>query len=183
MIGSKRTSAERVPSVVAARLVRGRRALRASILVLTAVLGPSVTACSGQASGTVSPLLATVAPAPTSPAPTVAPTTAPTKAPASTPALPAPTELQGRWRAVVEAAPALLTFTATNYTINWRGVGNGRIEVEGEEITFSGSRECPGSGTYQWSIEGDKLHLEPVGTDPCPFRAEWARKGPYTRYD
>ena len=183
MIGSKRTSAELVRSVVGARLVRVRRASRVGILVLTAVLGLSVAACSGQASGTASPPPATVAPAPTSAAPTIAPTTAPTEALASTPALPAPAELQGRWRAVIEAAPAVLTFAATDYTIVWRGGGNGQIEVEGDEITFSGSLDCPGDGTYQWSIEGDTLHLEPVGTDACPFRAEWARKGPYTRYD
>lgn len=156
--------------------------MRGFILVLF-VLGVSVAACSGQAPGTASPPLATVAPAPASAAPTIAPTTAPTKAPTSTPALPAPAALQGSWRAVIEAAPAVLTFTPTNYTIVWRGGGNGRIEVEGDEITFSGSIECPGRGTYRWSIEGDKLHLDPVATDPCPFRAEWARKGPYTRFD
>ena len=183
MIGSKRTSAELVRSVVPARLVRGRRALRVCILVLTAVLGQSVAACSGQVSGTASPPPATVAPAPTSAAPTSARTTAPTKALASAPTLPAPAELQGRWRAEIEGAPALLTFTATNYAISWRGGGSGRIEVEGDEITFSGAPGCPGSGTYQWSIEGDTLHLVPVGTDPCPFRAEWARKGPYTRFN
>lgn len=183
MIGAKRTSAELVRSVVAARLVRGRRALRVFILVLTAVLGLSVAACSGQASGTASPPPASVAPAPTSAAPTIAPTTAPTKALASTPALPAPAALQGRWRAVIAPDVAILAFTATGYTIDWLGGGHGRIEVEGDEITFSGSRECPGSGTYRWSIEGDKLDLEPVGTDACPFRAEWARKGTYKRYD
>ena len=183
MIGSKRTSVELVRSVVAARLVTGRRALRVSILVLTAVLGLSVAACSGQASGKASPAPATEAPAPTSAAPTIAPTTAPTKAPTSTPALPAPAALQGRWRAVIAPGVAILEFTATGYTQTWLGGGNGRIEVEGDEITFSGSRECPGSGAYRWSIEGDKLHFEPVGTDPCPFRADWAGNRTYTRYD
>jgi hypothetical protein len=183
MIGSKRTSAELVRSLVAARLVRGRRALRVCILVLTAVLGLSVAACSGQASGTASPPPATAAPAPTSAAPTIAPTTAPTKALASAPALPAPAALQGRWRAVIAPGVAILAFTATGYTQTWLGGGSGQIEVEGDEITFSGSRECPGSGIYRWSIEGDKLHLEPVGSDACPFRADWAGDRTYTRYD
>jgi hypothetical protein len=186
MIGSKRTPAELVRSVVAARLVRRRRALRAFILVLTAVLGPSVAACSGQA-GTASPPPETAAPASTSAGPTVAPTTAPTsaptKTPAPTPALPAPAALQGRWRAVIEPGVAILTFTATDYKQTWLGGGSGQIEVEGDEITFSGSRECPGSGIYRWSIEADKLHLEPVGTDACPFRADWAGNRTYTRYD
>ena len=70
MIGSNRTSAELVWLAVTARLVRGRRELRVLILVLTAVLGQSVAACSGQASGTASPPPATLAPAPTSAAPT-----------------------------------------------------------------------------------------------------------------
>ena len=57
--------------------------------------------------------------------------------------------------------------------------------MKGDEITFRGSPnpQCPGGGTYRWSIDGDKLHLEPVGTDPCPFQAEWAGNRTYTRYD
>ena len=161
----------------------GGDVMRVFILVLTAVLALSVAACSGQASGTASPPPATVAPAPPSAAPTIAPTTAPTKAPTPTPALPAPAELQGRWRAVIAPGVAILAFTATEYTIVWLGGGNGQIEVEGDKIAFSGSRECPGSGTYRWSMEGDKLHLEPVGTDACPFRADWAGDRTYTRYD
>ena len=63
-----------------------------------------------------------------------------------------------------------------------RGSG---LELEGDELTFSSrpNPQCPGSGTYQWSIEGDKLHLEPVGTDRCPFRVEWAANRTYTRFD
>jgi hypothetical protein len=168
---------------VAGGMGLGRDVVRVFILVLTAVLGPSVAACSGQASGTASPPPETFAPAPTSAAPTSAPTTAPTKTSAPTPALPAPAALQGRWRAVIEPGVAILAFTATGYKQTWLGGGDGEIEVEGDEITFSGSLECPGSGTYRWSIEGDKLHLEPAGTDPCPFRADWAGNRTYTRYD
>ena len=157
--------------------------MRVFILVLTSVLALSGAACSGQASGTVSPPPETVAPAPTSAAPTIAPTTAPTKTLAPTPAMPVPAALQGRWRAVIAPGVAILAFTATGYTQTWLGGGSGQIDVEGDEITFSGSLECPGSGTYRWSIEGDKLHLEPVGTDACPFRADWAGDRTYTRYD
>jgi hypothetical protein len=156
--------------------------MRGLILVLF-VLGVSVAACSGQAPGTASPPPATVAPAPTSAALTIVPTTAPTKALASTPALPAPAELQGSWRAVIASKVAILEFTETGYTISWLGGGHGGIEVDGEEITFLGSPQCPGRGTYRWSIDSDKLDLEPVGTDPCPFRFEWARSETYTRYD
>ena len=119
-----------------------------------------------------------------SPSANAAPTSAPTNALASTPALAAPAELQGRWLAEIPDV-AILTFTATTFTISWLGGDSGRIEVEGDEITFRGSPnpQCPGGGTYRWSIEGDKLHLEPVGTDPCPFQAEWAGNRTYTRYD
>jgi len=122
---------------------------------------------------------------PTSAAPTVAPTTAPTKALASTPALAAPAALQGRWRAEIAPSVAILTFTATGFTIDWLGVHSGRIEVNGDKLTFSGSRDpqCPDGGTYRWSIESDRLHFEPVGTDPCPFQTEWAGNETYTRYD
>ena len=117
--------------------------------------------------------------------PTIAPTTAPTKARASTPVLPAPAELQGRWLADIAPDVAILTLTPTNFTISWLGGDSGRIEVEGDQITFRGrsNPECPSGGTYRWSIEGDKLHLEPVGTDPCPFQTEWAGNKTYTRYD
>ena len=91
---------------VAGGMGLGRDVVRVFILVLTAVLGPSVAACSGQASGTASPPPETFAPAPTSAAPTSAPTTAPTKTSAPTPALPAPAALQGRWRAVIEPGPS-----------------------------------------------------------------------------
>lgn len=157
--------------------------MRAFLLVLTGVLGLALAACSGQVAGTAAPSPATAAPAAPTAAPSIAATAAPTKALASTAALPAPPELQGRWRAVVASEVAILEFTATGYTQTWLGGGNGQIEVEGEEITFSGSRECPGRGTYRWSIDGDKLDLEPIGTDPCPFRYEWARSETYTRYD
>jgi hypothetical protein len=97
-----------------------------------------------------------------------------------------PAALQGRWRAEIAPGVAILEFTPYgNFTIQWAGVGSGRVEVKGDEMTFSGSRDpqCPDGGTYRWSIEGDKLHFEPVGTDPCPFQARWAGNQTYTRYD
>jgi hypothetical protein len=122
--------------------------------------------------------------APASAAPSEAPASA-APASASPSAASLPAALQGRWRAEIAPSVAILEFTAYgNHTIDWLNVGSGRVEVEGDEITFSGSGDpqCPGSGTYRWSIEGDNLHLEPVGTDPCPFRVEWASNRTYTRF-
>ena len=156
-------------------------AVAAAAVLLVAIVGYNLLPAGSTIGG---PAPTPTATPPTSAAPTIAPTTAPTKALASRPALPAPAELQGRWLAEIPDV-AILTFTATNFTISWLGGGSGRIEVEGDEITFRGSPnpQCPGGGTYRWSIEGDKLHLEPVGTDPCPFQAEWAGNRTYTRYD
>jgi hypothetical protein len=171
------------PGASAAPLGSKRKSVRPIILVLTAVLGQSLAACSGPATETASPPPASVAPAESSAAPSIAPTAAPTKTPAPTPALPAPAALQGRWRAEIGAGIAILTFTATDYRLNWLGTGAGRIAVDGDEITFFGSGECPGDGTYRWSIEGDQLHFEPIGTDACPIRADWAADRTYKRYD
>jgi hypothetical protein len=156
--------------------------------ILVAAIGGAVLLDRDSQSGVGGPPVATPsATPPTSAAPTIAATTAPTKALGSTPALPAPAALQGRWRAEIAPGVAILTLTATTFTINWLGFDSGRIEVEGDEITFTGTPnpQCPGpdGGTYRWSIEGDKLHLEPVGTDPCVFQADFLANRTYTRND
>ena len=160
--------------------IYAKLAVAAAAVLLVAIVGYNLMPAGSRTGGPK--------PTPTSipsSAPTIAPTTAPTKALASTPVLPAPAELQGRWVAEIAPDVAILTFTATNFTISWLGGDSGRIEVEGDEITFRGrsNPECPSGGTYRWSIEGDKLHLEPVGTDPCPFQTEWAGNRTYTRFD
>ena len=166
----------------------GRRSGAPSLGLIVAVVVIAIAALAGAAFVGTRLVQPPVAPAPSQPAVLTVPSAAPTssaKAPAPTPARPAPAALQGRWRAEIAQDVAILTFTPTTFTITWLGAGSGRIEVEGDEITFSGSRDpqCPDGGTYRWSIEGDKLHLAPVGTDPCPFQAEWAGNRTYTRYD
>jgi hypothetical protein len=105
-----------------------------------------------------------------------------TPAPAATPAFPAPAELIGRWR--LELGPgdvSILTIAETRYTIARLGIGQGRIAVRGDEIDFLKSNLCDGIGTYRWSIEGDALHLTPVGVDQCPGRADALWNKTYTR--
>jgi hypothetical protein len=166
----------------------GRRSGAPSLGLIVAVVVIAIAALAGAAFVGTRLVQPPVAPTPSQPAVLTVPSAAPAssaKAPASTPALPAPAALQGRWRAEIAPSVAILTFTATGFTINWLSVHSGRIEVEGDEITFSGNRDpqCPDGGTYRWSIEGDKLHFEPVGTDPCPFQAQWAGNRTYTRWD
>lgn len=166
----------------------GRRSGAPGLGLLVAVVVIAMAALAGAVFVGTRLVQPPVAPAPSQPAVLTVPSAAPAssaKAPASTPARPAPAALQGRWRAEIARSVAILTFTATGFTIDWLGVHSGRINVDGDEITFSGNRDpqCPDGGTYRWSIEGDKLHLEPVGTDPCPFQAEWAGNQTYSRYD
>lgn len=63
-----------------------------------------------------------------------------------------------------------LTLQGNGYTVQTTGgMGAGRIDVEGDRITFSNSNRCPdGVGTYTWSIEEDgRLRFTPVGKDTC----------------
>ena len=165
----------------------GRRSGAPRLGLIVAVVIIAIAALAGAAFVGTRLVKPPVAPPPSQPAVLTVPSAAPAssaKAPASTPAVPA--ALQGRWRAEIAPGVAILEFTPYgNFTIQWAGAGSGRVELEGDEITFSGSRDpqCPDGGTYRWSIEGDKLHLEPVGTDPCPFQARWAGNQTYTRYD
>ena len=160
--------------------IYAKLAVAAAAVLLVAIVGYNLMPA-GSTTGGPKPTPTAI---PTS-APTIAPTTPPAEARASTAVLPAPAELQGRWLAEIAPDVAILTFTATNFTISWLGGDSGRIEVDGDQITFRGrsNPECPSGGTYRWSIEGDKLHLEPIGTDPCPFQTEWAGNKTYTRYD
>jgi len=166
----------------------GRRPGAPSLGLIVAVVVIAIAALAGAAFVGTRLVQPPVAPTPSQPAVLTVPSAAPAssaKAPASTPAVPA--ALQGRWRAEIAPGVAILEFTPYgNFTIQWAGAGSGRVEVDGDEITFSGSRDpqqCPDGGTYRWSIEGDKLHFEPVGTDPCPFQAQWAGNRTYTRWD
>ena len=163
----------------------GRRSGAPTLGLIVAVVVIAIAALAGAAFVGTRLVQPPVAPAPSQPAVLTVPSAAPAssaKAPASTPAVPA--ALQGRWRAEIAPGVAILEFTPYgNFTIQWAGAGSGRVEVDGDELTFSGSRDpqCPDGGTYRWSVEGDKLHFEPVGTDPCPFQREWAGNQTYTR--
>jgi hypothetical protein len=161
--------------------------MRAITLILA--VAASIAACSTQAVATIEPTAAsaTAAPTGTSSAGASATAASRTSPPGATPAASIPAELLGRWRAETGLGVTILTFMAHgNYTVQpaLPNVGTGRIEVDGDEITFSSrpNPQCPGSGTYRWSIEGDELHLEPVGPDPCSVRADWAGNRTYARF-
>ena len=75
----------------------------------------------------------------------------------------------------------VLTITDFKYTIERLGMGTGGIEVHGDQISFSGSNLCPGTGTYTWSITDGVLMLQFVEADPCANRSDAIRGRPFTR--
>ena len=51
-------------------------------------------------------------------------------------------------------------------------VVGGRIAVRGDEIDFSHSTVCEGTGTYRWTLAASSLMFTPIQRDACPRRAE-----------
>jgi hypothetical protein len=109
-------------------------------------------------------------------------------APAATPEFPAPAELQGTWEAVSDSGSDLvLVIRETGYRLTQSSpaIGSqsatGRIEVDGDEITFSNATACTGDGRYRWSIENDILRFAPIGEDACPGRTGSMADTEYTR--
>jgi hypothetical protein len=112
------------------------------------------------------------------------PTTTPTPKPTASPRTPAPAELQGRWRTVIsDVDKPVLTITDFKYTIERLGIGTGSVEVHGDQIAFSGSNLCTGTGLYTWTIEGGTLTLQSVDPDPCANRSDAIRGRPFTRFE
>jgi hypothetical protein len=131
-----------------------QRVPSASGLVLMAL---AISSCAGTQ--------ASVPAASASPRPTASPTAQPTERPDA-----APEELQGEWQ-TTNGDPATLTILRTSYHVRrGGGFGRGNISVDGEEIVFSGSDLCEGSGTYVWQIEDGTLTFTPVDDDPCGGR-------------
>jgi len=66
-----------------------------------------------------------------------------------------------------------LTLGATGYQIN-RGTNqaNGVIGVSGDQIKFSDSTACIGTGAYKWGITGTSLLFTAIAADACPGRSE-----------
>jgi hypothetical protein len=107
-----------------------------------------------------------------------------TSKPTTPPRIPAPAELQGRWRTVInDADQPVLTITDFKYTIERLGMGTGAIEVAGDQIAFFGSNLCSGRGTYRWAIDAGTLTLTAVGPDPCANRADAIRGRPFMRME
>ncbi len=89
-----------------------------------------------------------------------------------------------------------LLVSAGEYQITFQAGGNfqvgsgGIIQLSGnytatpERVEFT-TGECAGSGVYQWRLQGNKLSLTPVATQPdsCTVRAAYLTPGTYFKDD
>jgi hypothetical protein len=85
-----------------------------------------------------------------------------------------PKELHAGWQTTLDNGESVtLRLTADSYQIT-RGPnsGSGRVDVEGDIMTFANSNLCAGIGTYRWLLQNDILTLTSTGADPCNGRSE-----------
>ena len=78
--------------------------------------------------------------------------------------------MRGQWNATISTGEKVtLTLGKNSYTVVIAGLGgrSGRISVVKDEIVFSQGEDCQGSGTYNWSIEGEELTFAIQGVDEC----------------
>lgn len=95
-------------------------------------------------------------------------------------------ELIGTREADIQPAAAvkheMLRLTTTNYRVSREGAtGSGRLEIDGEQATFSQSALCSGAGVYRWELDGSTLRFTPVEPDPCTGRAAFLEGATCTR--
>jgi hypothetical protein len=84
--------------------------------------------------------------------------------------------VEGRWSTTLGEPThdtVTLLIQATSYQIN-RGsdVATGDVQISGDVIQFTDGTACPGTGLYQWTIDGEALRFSLVQRDPCPGRVE-----------
>lgn len=140
----------------------------ASVL-LPLLLAGVVAACASTASPTAAP---TASPAMATAEMTPVATIAPTGSPAPKPGL-VPAQLIGKWQADFGGGDlAVLQLKEQSFSIVREGSANGRLELIDGALLFSHSSLCSGDGRYTWTLDGDKLHLESIGTDQCDGRAK-----------
>jgi hypothetical protein len=157
---------------------RGLRLLSAAVVLTLAGCGSTVTATpEPTATVPVSPSVSVVA----SPVATPKASKSP-RAPSPTPPDPAPAELIGSWHATVGTEQVTLDLAEHSYRVH-RGadVLGGRLAVRDDEIDFSHSTLCEGTGTYRWSLAADALTFTPIQKDECKGRAEWLDGQTYTK--
>jgi hypothetical protein len=151
-----------------------------AVIVVLAAAG--LTACGGSESPTSDAgTLGT-----TSPSQSTAPSA--TQTTETLPGGPAPAELQGMWLLISDTSegPNRLYITERRYTVSAGASHQGDLVVNGNEIAFFNSFACgftlpEGVGRYRWRVEGKRLHLDPIGKEPCSGRATFLADATYER--
>jgi hypothetical protein len=103
------------------------------------------------------------------------------------PGHPLPAELQATWRLASgpTSDPVRLYLRETTYTAT-RGGGShaGEVEVDGDVMKFTaicGGSNVEGVGRYRWTLEGNALHLDLMGSDECSGRSAILEDATYKR--
>jgi hypothetical protein len=157
---------------------RGFRVLMAAVVLGLAGCGGTVSA-TPEPTGTAS--LSPSVPVAASPIATAKASNSP-KAPSPTPPDPAPTELIGSWQLTLGTEQVTLDLAEHSYRVHRApDVVGGRIAVRGDEIDFSHSTLCEGTGTYRWTLAAGALTFTSLQKDACRGRAEYLDGQTYTK--
>lgn len=86
--------------------------------------------------------------------------------PPATGAVPSP--LRGTWREVGTHEKMALSAHGFKFFFQSGSYASGQAATDGAEISFTGSTDCPGTGTYTWTLKQGTLHFTAFNVDPCP---------------
>jgi hypothetical protein len=158
----------------------GVKAPSAYIALVGVLLALSVLSCGGESSAT-----GTTAASKRPPAATGASTAGPSGAPTGDAA---PAKLQGIWKLVTGNAlekGLLFVMSERHYRVPTH-LAHGDLAVNGTEIAFFNAAICgltlpEGVGRYRWTVEGETLHFELIGEEPCGGRADILDGATYKR--
>jgi hypothetical protein len=99
----------------------------------------------------------------------------PTDPPATPAGGPIPPELAGEWFKGDVYRVKFEDNRVSLINLQSGGVGGSQVVVDGDELVLFNSVLCgltlpDGIGRYRWTLDGDELHLEEIGRDPCTGR-------------
>jgi hypothetical protein len=97
---------------------------------------------------------------------------------------PLPEELQGTWflSTVTATDPVRLYLRESSYLVSSGGSHSGEVEAEGDIFTsICGGSNVEGTGRYRWTLKGDTLHFDLIGTDECGGRSDVLEDATYER--
>ncbi|HRP07397.1 MAG TPA: Ig-like domain-containing protein [Gemmatimonadales bacterium] len=102
------------------------------------------------------------------------------------PPQPVPAELRGSWQTHLfgDEEATVMVMGEFSYTVSRPGENTTTALIESigpSRVRTSGTPNCPGAGSYDWSIVAGSLNFEPFGTDACPRRTQILNDHIWTR--